>query len=304
MNSDYVSHLIGEMAVKAILYEVSAAPKPGLVDRMDRGAHRDMDYFTFVDSAMAIGDDFRKMAYEGCIFKGTDFGSLFHTIREIGKETEEKMFLATGGVNTHKGIIFSIGILSAIAAYLMVKDDRNVVSSTELCGYVPLLVGDLTDELKNIPKGRPLTHGEKLYQEYGITGVRGEVSHGFPTVLTSGLPAIRFGLGRGSMDQVLVSALLSLMCETQDSNVLHRQGMEGLLYVQDCAKEAMEAGGMFTVEGRCLVEAMIDDFRQKEISPGGSADLLAVSVFVCLLEGTQLKHCEEEIDCELNPISI
>ncbi len=284
ISSERLSVYIGNMAAKAILYEVSAAPKPGLVDRMDAGAHEDMDYFTFLDSIMAIGDDFRRMAEAGTVFKGSELRDLFAEIREIGKGTEKIMLAATDGVNTHKGIIFSMGILSALAGFLMVKKGREKVAAEELCSYVPMMVGDLCHELKHIPNKRPLTHGEKLYKKYGVTGIRGEVSSGFSTVLATGIPTLRRLQDDCNTDQLLVSALLSIMSKAEDSNVLHRHGMDGLEYVRKTAAKAIELGGPLTKAGSSYLLEMEADFKRKKISPGGGADLLAVSVFLRQIE--------------------
>ena len=284
--SEYVSSL----AVRSILYEVSASPKPGLVDRFNPGAHKDMDYFTFVDSCTAIADDLRKMALAGENWKGDDISGLFEEIRLIGIDTEKKMFHATGGINTHKGIIFSIGILSAASAYLMGKRECRTVVAEEVCELVPMMVGNICQrELNNLQDKAVLTNGEKLYEKYKFKGIRGEVESGFRTVIGSGMPIMRKYAGTREKNEVLVNALLSLMTETEDSNIVHRHNTMTLKYVKRKAGNALEYGGMFTNQGKSYIQDMDQDFIEQQISPGGSADLLAVTIFLALLEGIDMQ---------------
>lgn len=275
-------------AYKAVMYEVSASPKPGLVDRHNSGAHRDMDYFTFIDSCSAIVPYFRKMAMEGATYRHSDLTQLFSSIRSIGMAAEESMFTATKGINTHKGIIFSVGILSALSAYVMTREKTMTVPAEVLCGMVPHMVGDLTQELTKLDEKNILTHGEALYLKHGFKGIRGEVELGFPTVMKRGIPVLRQHIGQGTTNDVLVTALLSLMVHTDDSNILYRHDLETLEDVKEEAEKVYEMGGMMTEAGRQAVTDMDQSFIRRNISPGGSADLLAVTVILGLMEGMKL----------------
>lgn len=285
-----LSTYIGALAIRSIMYEVSASPKPGLIDRFNNGAHKDMDYFTFIDSASMIGDDFRQMALAGEQFTGCDLWELFNEIRQIGIATERKMFQITGGINTHKGIIFSIGIISAAAAFLMTQKNTRVISAEEICGIVPDMVGSLCQEFDGISHKEDLTHGERLYLKYGVKGIRGEVESGFKTVLSYGMPQLRSNLGKQERNAVLVNTLLSLMTGAEDSNILHRHSMDVLNHVQIDAGIALSYGGLFTTGGCEFIESMNQDFTNRDISPGGSADLLAVTIFLGMLEGLEFVH--------------
>src|SRR5699024_6679000 len=101
---------ISSMSIKSILYEVAATPKTGLVDRKNSGAHKDMDFFTFINSSSVLGSYFYNCTKAGIEFKGNDYRDLLKDIRPIGMEAEKDMFKATNNINTHKGIIFSQGI--------------------------------------------------------------------------------------------------------------------------------------------------------------------------------------------------
>lgn len=281
---------IGSLALRAILYEVSTTPKPGLVDRMNSGSHHDMDYFLFVDSSAVIADDFRKMAQLGENFEGEDLSELFSGIRKIGINTEKRMFEITEGVNTQKGIIFSLGVLSAAAAYLMNKNDTCTVNGEMVCETAAQMVkGICQNELEQMDISKEKTSGEKLYLKHSIKGIRGEAESGYKSVLLTSLPTIRRYAGMYSKNDVLVNALLSLMTVTEDSNVMKRNGYETLENIQKKASHALDCGGMFTECGKSLITSMDLEFQERSISPGGSADLLAVSVLLALVEGIEFR---------------
>lgn len=122
---------IATFAVEGMLYEVTATPKPGLVDRANNGAHYDMDYFTFMSSAAALYMAFDEMIKEGARSgeQQEDIRKLLAPLREIGKRAENRMFAFTDGVNTHKGMIFSLGILCGCAGWLT---GRNETLSSDL----------------------------------------------------------------------------------------------------------------------------------------------------------------------------
>lgn len=268
-------------AMKALLYEVSAAPKPGLVDRLGPGAHDDMDYFTFVDSTLALQETFYECAEAGVNFKGENPTELLEALRPIGILGEEKMLQATDGVNTHKGAIFSLGILCAAAGRL-ISESSNAHA---LCEYVKQMAFGLTKELNTTVRGEALTSGERLYKSSGILGIRGEVEAGFPSVMEFGLPALQSMSTEGLLDrnEIMIQTLIELMYHVDDTNVLSRKGVSGLNYVRNQAKKALELGGVYTEEGWYFIVKLDQEFTEKNISPGGTADMLAVTLMLHFL---------------------
>ncbi|ATW28679.1 triphosphoribosyl-dephospho-CoA synthase CitG [Candidatus Formimonas warabiya] len=282
---------VGRCAVTALLYEVSATPKPGLVDRLNQGAHKDMDFFSFMASTAALSSYFIKCAFQGTMFDGDDLGRLFQSLRPLGKEAEDAMLRATGGANTHKGLIFSMGIICAAAGRCLKGKKDACLDAEEICTLVSCMTRGLcARELYALKKAAGFTHGERIYQKYGFRGIRGEVENGFPTVRTYSLPVLRQLKSRKDypINDILVQTLLHLMAVNEDTNVAARHDKETLNYVKRYASEALDAGGMFTAEGIDLIHAMDRDFIIKNISPGGTADLLAVTIMFDLLQGTRL----------------
>ncbi len=277
---------IGETARKAVLFETVAFPKPGLVDPLSRGAHGDMDCFTFLASSAALAPVWERFARLGFRFGGDDPAGLLPSLREEGIRAERMMFSATGGINTHKGLIFSLGILCASAGMIA---SEGIPLSPEVCAsrgaaIVRGITGRDFASLKGTADGRPLTAGERFYLSDGVTGIRGEAERGFPSVTGTGLPALRSSLAKGlSLNDAMVDGLLALMTVVEDTNILSRGGREGERIVRENAVYALELGGMGSKEGKEAVREMNGLFTRCNLSPGGSADLLAVTVFLHLL---------------------
>ncbi|MDR7871102.1 MAG: triphosphoribosyl-dephospho-CoA synthase CitG [Tissierellaceae bacterium] len=278
---EYVSNI----AIKSILFEVATSPKPGLVDRFNSGAHKDMDFFTFLRSSSVLSSYFYNCAESGIDFTGNDYGYLLADLRPIGIKAEQDMFQATKGINTHKGIIFSMGIIAAAVGSLFKELDNLVFDYKEISNRVMLITNGITKELDSAHNKSNLTYGEMLYIKYGTKGIRGEVESGFKTILDISLPILEeLLLDDFHINYVLIQVLLHLMAYTEDSNVLGRHNMDVLNYVQTESKKAIGLGGYFTQEGKKYIESMDKDFIDKNISPGGSADLLAVSLMMYILK--------------------
>ncbi|HHU17362.1 MAG TPA: triphosphoribosyl-dephospho-CoA synthase CitG [Clostridiales bacterium] len=274
-----------KLAEKALLYEVSATPKPGLVDRNNAGAHHDMDYYTFLDSSIALMDYFYNCAMAGLTFDGPDYRMLLEGIRPIGIKAEHSMFEVTNGVNTHKGIIFSLGIISAAAGLHYKNHGSRFIPAEEISQLVKLMCDGITEELKNVDYKRSLTYGEKMFKKYGVKGVRGEAESGFKTALQHALPLLKDLINaKVNINDILVHILLALIANTEDSNILGRHNMEMLEYARNKARTALSLGGYLTPEGKEFVWEMDRDFIQKNVSPGGAADLIAVTMFLYFLE--------------------
>jgi holo-ACP synthase / triphosphoribosyl-dephospho-CoA synthase len=279
--------IISIAALEAMLMEVACTPAPGLVDRFNAGAHKDMDFFTFIKSSSALSMAMHRCAMAGWQHDGLA-EDLLSTLRKIGAEAENAMFIATKGVNTQKGILFLMGVLSAAAALVMRQQPRRLISTVVLAQAAAICNGLVQRELAMIKQNRPnrkLTAGERFYVEHGVTGIRGEIEAGLPTVLEQGLPCLREALRCGlSLNDALVHALIGLMSETEDTTILNRHDIDTLTSVQNEAKSIMEAGGALTNSGRLRVIELDKKYSQNGISPGGSADLLAVTYFLYVIE--------------------
>ena len=278
--------MIGQYALQSMLYEVTATPKPGLVDRANQGAHMDMDFFSFMASSAALAPYFVRCALQGVEFHEDNIQGLLQILRPIGIEAEKAMFRATGGVNTHKGLVFSLGIVSAAAAFCWKEKAPARPNVNDIFQKVSQMTQGLcSQELSSMEKTDGLTHGESIYKKYGAKGIRGEVEAGFPTVRTVSLPVLEklYSTKVHSVNDILVQTLLHLMAVNDDTNVLARQDKNTLDYVKDYAIEVLGAGGIFTATGRERIYEMDREFIKMNISPGGSADLLAITIMFNLL---------------------
>lgn len=278
--SNYVSML----ATKSILYEVSTTPKPGLVDRFNSGAHSDMDFFTFINSSAAISYGFYEIAEVSKNFDGKNPIDLFNKIRPIGIKMESDMLNSTGGINTHKGIIFSLGLVCSAASTLNSNSKLETIRAENIAEYVSKMTNGLTKELE-YKKKSSLTNGEKIFKSYGIKGIRGEVESGFSTVFKTSLDELRKSYYTFSnKNNLFIQMLFRLMAECEDSNIISRHNPETLYEVQEMARKFLFSGGMYKPSGISKVKELDTLFIKRNISPGGSADLLAVSIFLGLLE--------------------
>lgn len=271
---------VGQYLTQAILLEVSTHPKPGLVTRLSNGAHKDMSIFTFMMSSAVLSKAFNDLQDIGQAHRGT-LVELFCKLRSYGVGAEAELLRVTKGVNTQRGILFAGGIVSAVSGYAM-----NMGLSRD--ALLPLIkemaAGLVARELKNLDHAA-MTAGEKLYYKYGITGIRGEVENGFPSVVNYGLPALEDAFDKGAtINDALVHALISLMTVVEDSNVIWRTDYDTLLEVQRIAKNILSLGSVFTEKGRMAIAETERYFLQRRISPGGSADLLSVTITLYLLE--------------------
>ena len=277
---------IGTLAHLAMLSEVSATPKPGLVDRATNGAHDDMDFFTFLASATALRTSFDTFAELGRAHAAEPVTALLPHLQAAGIIAEREMFAATQGVNTHKGMIFSLGLLAGVAGWAGARGER--ITAEHLCELAAELTHGLTAAACAEAQRKPAserTKGEAMYVKYGVTGVRGEAEQGFPSVQKLALPVYRQRRKEGaSVNDALVDTLLALIAGTADTNILGRHDMEALYYAQAAAKRVQSLGGMKTAEGRKALIALDSDFTQRWLSPGGSADLIAVTHFLYEIE--------------------
>ncbi|WP_155287505.1 triphosphoribosyl-dephospho-CoA synthase CitG [Lacticaseibacillus zhaodongensis] len=278
----YTPAQLAKFATRALLYEVSVNPKPGLVDPVSSGPHPDMTVFTFIDSSLSLQPYLQFCAETGDNWAGT-LPNLFQKLRPEGMEAEKAMFEATNGVNTHKGAIFSLGILVAATAYQ--QNATAAFSSVQL--VIKRMLAGLTEQdfarTAEKPKAA-LTAGEKLYLGYGLTGVRGEAEAGYPSVFAHGLPTLR--QAEGSLNERLLDSLLAITAHFTDTNLIHRAGtVTAMAAAQTQAQAILDAGGVHTKRGKELLDRMNTDFLARNLSLGGSADMLILTIFMALVAG-------------------
>jgi triphosphoribosyl-dephospho-CoA synthase len=275
---DSRANAVGALVCQALLKEVELTPKPGLVDRLNNGSHRDMDRMTFHASIATIAPWFPIFYSMGASTRSLPPEALLALLRPEGLACEDAMLRATSNVNTHKGGIFSMGLLCAAAGRIDYGED--LPDRERLCGEVALICSHLVEtELRR--SHIPRTTGEKLFQAYGLTGIRGEAASGFKTVCRHSLPAFeRISAFGGSEDDALHDALLHLLAVNHDTNLVHRGGLAGLAYVQAQARNLIEAGGVLSPRFEASMFAFDSDLIKQNLSPGGSADLLAVTWFL------------------------
>lgn len=275
---DKQAALIGDLAHQALIREVELTPKPGLVDRRNTGSHRDMDLQTFHASAKAIAPWLAVFFRRGVVDHGVPARHFLPRLRPEGVACEQAMFRATSGVNTHKGGVFSMGLLCAAAGRLWGRGESATRSA--LCEEVAQICEKLVEqELGRCAEA--MTAGELLFRRHGLTGARGEVASGFVTVREHALPAFAHALhAHGCETLALHAALLQLLAYNRDTNLVSRGGMEGLAFVQAEAGRLLEAGGVSHPDYLERLAALDDALIARNLSPGGSADLLAVTWFL------------------------
>ena len=270
---------IADLAVRSLLEEVHITPKPGLVDKRNTGSHRDMDLSTFVASANALRPYFAE-----CVAIGQDTASqspreTFQLLRQAGLQAEKVMFETTGGVNTHKGAIFTLGILCGGVGRLW-SAESPVTSLTLLLKECATIGQAATEDFSQMDGS---TAGQKLYLQIGLRGIRGEVADGLPAVKNIALPALEEGLSKGlSLNDAAACALIQLIAQVEDTNLYHRGGEEGATF----AKEAAKALGKYPTIAQ--IETLDDIFITQNLSPGGCADLLAATCFLHYIIGDTL----------------
>ncbi|MDQ0327022.1 triphosphoribosyl-dephospho-CoA synthase [Rhodopseudomonas julia] len=276
---------IGSAFLAGALLEVATHPKPGLVTARSNGAHRDMDISTFMVSSAAIAPCFFQCADAGQRHEGP-VSSLLPSVRNIGSHYEGLLLAATGGVNTQRGFLFSAGILSA-AAGLLAREPAPITADALFATAALMVDGLCARELCSLAGREATTAGEWLYQRYGVQGIRGEVEAGFPTVAEAGLPAFRAAREKGaSVQTALIHTLISLMAVAEDTTLLWRGGFAALDFVRAEAREVLRLGGALSEVGMAAIRRLDAACITRNISPGGSADLLAITFGVdALLSG-------------------
>jgi triphosphoribosyl-dephospho-CoA synthase len=269
----YVADQVAARAANALLTELETWPKPGLVSHVDSGSHTDMDASTLRASAVAIAPFYGQLAIAGAAGSGMD------GLREIGVKAERAMLAATDGINTHRGAIFGLGLLCAAAgatwsdaaiqplwrANMLGATVRQRWGSAIMRGPIPLR-----------------SHGTDALRRFGAGGARAQAAAGFPHALDVGLPALRLGCAIAPSDPeaARVQSFFALLESMEDTNLLYRGGGAGLRFAQEQAAAFLKQGGIKQVQWRARAAAVHRAFIARRLSPGGCADLLAITLFL------------------------
>ncbi|WP_436763636.1 triphosphoribosyl-dephospho-CoA synthase [Streptosporangium sp. V21-05] len=259
--------LLADLAVRALRREACLSPKPGLADRRGRGAHDDMDLPLLLASARTLRPTFRALAEAaGRTAAGT---GLREELGRLGRAGEAAMLRTTRGVNTHRGALWTLGLLVATAA--RATDEREAAALAARLAALPD---------RHLPAGTP-SHGERARLRYGVRGARGEAEAAFPHVVEVALPRLRRSRAAGVAEETAgLDALLAVMSLLDDTCVLHRGGPEGLRVVRSGAERVLAEGGAGTARGRAALAELDERCAARRLSPGGSADLLAAALFL------------------------
>ncbi|MBB1200196.1 triphosphoribosyl-dephospho-CoA synthase [Enterobacteriaceae bacterium 89] len=270
-----------ELAWRAMLTEVNLSPKPGLVDRVNTGAHKDMSLIDFQRSALAIRQWLPDFIEHGAASAHLPSAEILAGARSIGLLCEEAMFRATAGVNTHKGSIFSLGLICTALGRLQQLD--LPITAASLCASVSAFCQGIT--ARELEQNNPSqTAGQRLFHQLGLTGARGEAEAGYPLVINHALPHYQQLLAQGRDPELaLLDTLLLLMARNGDTNVASRGGAEGLLWLQTRAKALLHSGGIRTADDLPSLIHFDNQCIERNLSPGGSADLLIVTWFLAHL---------------------
>lgn len=272
------SAFIGMIAKNSLIDEVNTTPKPGLVDGNNTGSHTDMNIDSFFKSANILYDYFKHCVTTGIQTSSQNRDTTFFRLRAAGLEAEKNMYSATNGVNTHKGIIYSMGVICGAIGRLWTPEAPTVSTACILEESAALVKKSSKEDLANV---NSTTAGGRAYLSNGEKGIRGEVSSGFPSVRNISLPAYKHALSEGkNKNDAGVIALLHLIANIFDTSIYNRGGEEGVLYARQYAKNLLSQSQLNTEQ----IQQMDNEFINRNLSPGGSADLLAITYFLTELE--------------------
>lgn len=256
---------LAHLAVTALIDEAILTPKPGLVDLRSSGAHCDLDWMMMCDSADTLHPFFYAMAVAGATLEDTL--TLREELGRIGRDAEAAMLRATGGINTHRGAIWALGLLIAAAA-------QHIDSAESIAARAGAIARQHDRHAPNITGNK----GEQACLTYGVGGARGQAMAGFPHVIHHALPCLHAARQSGlNEDHAKLHALLAVIAELDDTCILSRGGVSALRIMQAGARAVLQADDA----GR---EASLRQLEQQAltlgVSPGGAADLLAAALFL------------------------
>jgi triphosphoribosyl-dephospho-CoA synthase len=257
-----------DVAVRALIDEAEVTPKPALVDRRGSGVHGDLTLELLVRSANALRTTFEEIA---AVSRNAAAGvQLRERLGAIGREGERRMLQATGGSNTHRGAIWSLGLLLAAR---VVADSCNAFEIAAVAAAIAALPDAAQTAIE--------TNGSRARAAFHVGGAVAEAQRGFPHVVDVALPALRRARRKGVPEAVArVDALLAVMTTLDDTCLLHRGGMEALHVAQDGAARVLAAGGIAKPEGAAAFDVLERALMVRSASPGGAADMLAAALLL------------------------
>lgn len=262
---------VGRIAVASLHDELVLYPKPGLVSLVDNGSHEDMNAETFFRSLFSLRHYFIRMTEAGL------HDAPFHALKALGMEAEARMLRATGGINTHRGAIFALGMLCAAVGRCYGKG----VSPSPPAIRQALIGGWGTDLVAHTRHGDAGSHGLQVAKRHAVTGAREEAALGMPSVFEVALPRLQVTMATtGCWERARIEALFALMANVSDTNVYYRGGEAGAQIVKLCASDFLARGGTAAADWKAYAGACHRYFMEKRLSPGGAADLLGASCFV------------------------
>lgn len=261
---------IGRAAVVALYDELALAPKPGLVSFIDSGSHDDMNARTFLRSLFSLRLYFPRIAGLGAE------GSTFELLEREGIAAEARMLAATGGINTHRGAIFSLGLLCASAGSLAARRAR--LDAVALRRELITRWGPALSE--RVRRSSHL-HGAIVARRFGLRSAGAEAMLGFPVLFETTLPALLLAQQSGAAPrEARLQALFETMAVLEDTNLAHRGGLEGLRHAQGAARAFLAAGGALRPDALAHARAVHTDFVARRLSPGGTADMMAAACWM------------------------
>jgi triphosphoribosyl-dephospho-CoA synthase len=264
---------LAESAILSLLQELETYPKPGLVSMVDSGAHADMDYALMCRSAHALLHPFARITAAG-----RKAGSFESMIVPLGLAAERDMLHATDGINTHRGAIFSLGMI--LAALALVDSASKPLTSAHVRAALLDTWGDAL-QAHALSGGLGASHGAVVRRTTGSGGARVEAARGFPGIFEIGVPAYRAALAADlDFNASRVHTLFVLMEAVEDTNVLFRGGPEAASFVRQSAGQFLAEGGCRRAGWFDRAEELHRKFIQRNLSPGGSADLLSGTLLV------------------------
>ncbi len=254
--SSTIPYIIAHLATRALQAELDTTPKPGLVDKRDNGAHRDMDHALMLRSIRALHPYFIRLAQLGCSSPQPPHDDIVR----IGIEAERAMFEATGGVNTYKGALFSMGLAVIAAGGAALCHNTNAMSSSiaALASRFPVTKG---------------THGSEAKTKACLKGALDNARDGYRMLFEAWLPFYETCV-ESADPYALHKTLLRIMCDLDDTNIVYRTSLATMLQVKEESKQLLQS---FSIMG---LETMNSKFMRCNISPGGSADMLSLVVFL------------------------
>ncbi len=282
------ARFLGLQALRALHAELVLEPKPGLVSLRDPGSHHDMDAGTFMRSLFALRHYFAAIARAGAA------GAPFPHLQALGVQAEARMLAATGGVNTHRGAIFGLGLLCASAGRLHALG--RPLDAQGLQDALQRTWGEALRERARLARDRaPRSHGERAARQHRLRGAGDEAAEAFPTLFHTTLPVLQQAVQQGwPQRRARVQALFATLAVLADTNLVHRGGIEGLRFARRAAQDFLAAGGAARPDWLAHARAVHAAFVARRLSPGGSADLLGMACWcaaVCEARAAQPVGC-------------